>query len=285
MIMRRHIRAALLSTCVFAAASACDGGSQDATPPSGTADVTSSSAPIKTINGTLLTTVQLGTDHTLEFYELQDGQNMVFESMPMGTGTTLLHGLNPTSLAEVYRAANADATEVPSALLAADAHATEIAATLPEPVESVPPVSQGATDLAASTMIDKACSPDAYGDNWGENWFLVNFCDEGNFSYCDGNWTAYHFNNWTTNWLKWSVMAADFWYGARTSGGHYYEDCSACPWGCFLCASTEAFRWDFNVQIPPRQIVEYTYTTRGKRSVHAVGDDPCPRIHYAFMYK
>jgi hypothetical protein len=240
--------------------------------------VTSSSEAI--VNGTLLETLDFGGGHKLEFYEFEHGQTGVHETQSIENARSLLKGIaGGSTLADVYRALKPEA-EVPVALANADARSLEFVDLIPEANESQLLPVAAEQESNDENMIQKSCSADFFGDNYGEQWFLDNFCNEGAFRVCDGNVPSKFFDKQSSSWLKWEVMAADFAVGASVRGGHYYKYCD-CPWGCSLCASTERFKWDFSFPIQPRRIDGWMWTTQGKRYVSGTGDAACPKIHFA----
>jgi hypothetical protein len=74
------------------------------------------------VNGTLVYSLELNAGHTIKFYKMAGGRNGVLEVRPIDEKKPVLDRLSVPrfSLADIYRLAQPDAKEVPTAILQAD---------------------------------------------------------------------------------------------------------------------------------------------------------------------
>lgn len=238
------------------------------------------------INGKLLHQVTYSAVHTLEFWELADGQYAARESIPADSvERPVLNGLpqRQLSLSEIYRLAEPTSQRVPVAIQEADLHADEYARGHVVPPSTWaqrsvhPQVSGSELDPKQPLMAGGAtgCSPDYYNDGYGGQWFLNRECNEGQFRWCLQNRTSGAIEEQST-WFKWTVMAPDFVLAVNMHGGHWYCDQSipligACGW---------QYREDYNFPVQPRQIQGWVYSGSGDRDAYAQPPSACPRVHY-----
>lgn len=242
-----------------------------------------------TIAGVLLHELEISEGHKLMFYTMEDGGTLVRESSLIDNGEAHITDSvgEGTTMAEIFEMA-APGVPIPDALVDADfsdtlAESDELEM---DPPPALDPLEAGAELEFDGTMSQGTCSPDYYNDGWGKQWFIDNYCTEGNFRYCDGNWTARQIQTSSTKWMKFHGAAADFWYGARMQGYYWYSKRTfnlICM--CYVGGSFWVSLWD--VPISPRHVETFHYTNSSYNyyRVEITGDEPCPRIHYAMMYK
>jgi hypothetical protein len=253
--------------------------------------------------GTHLHTVELASDHLLNFWELSPGDVAVHESAPAGSKLRLAGLKTEMSVLELYRqlAPEAASESVPAALLEAArrAEARQIQEQRVE-AEIARRGLQESPDLAASVPLAapestpapdavQACSADRFGDLWGAQWFLDNFCNEGFLwaRWCPTNVGGADTGTRLANWYKTCGMSADFDSGGQLVTMTGYEVCGcwpaplACDWG--ICAPDVFYFTDFTLTFGPRQVHGIVYGSRGYRRSRMTGDQPCPRIHFSSM--
>jgi len=233
-------------------------------------------SPKPYVDGELIHRLTVSENHVVEFYQLSDGMTFVHESMPADSNEIPLMDSveGGANLSDAFMAMRPDAAEVPESLLRADKIREEAAAHFDNRQIAAPLTQQidsEAQHLAGDYSAQLNCSPDYYQDGWGEQWFLNNYCIEGMFRMCDGNWTAMHVSG-AVPWYKWTGMAADFWYGAQMFGGY---------------TQNGTYRPYFSFPVQPRYInwVYFNPGTPLSFDVHIEGDFAnCPRVHYAFSW-
>jgi hypothetical protein len=246
------------------------------------------------INGQLLHSIDLGDAHQVDFWEFADGQFAAHETLSMDSASrgvlTKISGETVSlSLSEIYRMVKPEAQAVPDVIANADLRAIAYRETHPAPAIT-PPMKPPSDDLtrnsgilpteAISSAGATGCSADAFGDNYGAQWFLDNFCNQGGFQWCLTNRTSGDTGQRQSSWFKWNVMAPDFALTVNMSGGHW--TCSpsipiigACGW---------VYTEDFNHSVQPRQINSWVYSGSGIREGYALGNASCRRVHYANLY-
>jgi hypothetical protein len=270
MMMTKSVLAALVAMAGGQLVAGCNTGEQDvpAAPSAGT----------QGIHGQLLEKVDVSKGHVVEFYDYGDGAVGAHEVVDIGDEILMDKIQTKPTLADIFKLAKPGA-QVPRSLIDAQTRADAYIAKHPKPTQitdndllskdfapAAKPVSSGETDIGSTTSALTACSGDLLGDNWGAQWFLDNFCNEGCFRNCPTNVTS---SNWNTtyDWFKWKVMAADFNVVAHTEGRHE----------CGICASAE-LKWSYDVQ--PRKVDIHTMTSGYHWYVN--GNSRC-RMHSAAL--
>jgi hypothetical protein len=240
------------SGCGSAPSSTGDPG--ESTTPSSATSPGVKETPAGAIHGTLLYTKTLAADHTVDFYEFGGGGAAVHESFSIDSGEApfLSQSTKFSSLAEAYAKLNPSAGEVPAPVLEADsrvAAARTSAARAPVQPEPALPTSN---ERVLSAPV--GCSADYYGDNWGANWFLNNYCITGNFRWCPTNWGAANTNEYSASWSQWSQLEGDF-----NLPGHIMGTEISCNWLSWLFGCdprTTIFDYD----VLPRRVETWTFT-------------------------
>lgn len=267
-MMNRSFLVALVGLAGAQLVGGCDGAEQSV--PAG------QSTAAQGIHGELLATVQVSPGHSVDFYDYGDGAVGAHEVVDIGDEILLDKIKTKPTLAEIFSIVKPGAA-VPRALLDAQTRADTYNRRFPRPAQAADDVlptnsvSPAATQVASSDVAARSsavvsCSGDLLGDNWGAQWFLNNYCNEGCFRDCPTNVT---YSDWTTtkDWFKWKVMAADFNVTAHTSGSHE----------CSICASWD-LKWSYDIQ--PRKIDIHTMTSGYRWSTSA--SSAC-RIHTAAL--
>lgn len=255
-------RAAKVSfTAVFLAAVGCV--SQVEVPgPSPDTTNESPKAVASGVNGELLHTIRPAEGHTVDFYKLRHGHTAILEQH-LADQPTLMQGMeHPDSLSTVFRALRPGEI-VPEALVAADRYSEDMRKAgelisleergAPDLVQPRSTSSEG--DIATQSQALTSCSGDAFGDGWGGQWFLDNFCNKGNFRFCTKNISqmAREVNGSFT----WFQFEGDFANAGHMDTWHYH--CVHLPF--FSCIPE--LEWDFSSDIQPRQWIGWTYTSGG----------------------
>jgi hypothetical protein len=287
MFQRTVWMSALLASSLLVGCADMDEGDPAATP-APTEVATAQPSVHGTVNGKLLHRIARGPEHVIEFYELQDGQTAVHESLLIGDKPALDAVTTPLALSDLYRAVE-PGTAVPQAIIDADARSHEYVAIHAAPTTSkaaapMSPADGGAhlgAPLAPVQAQALTCSGDLSRDGWSGTWFLNTYCVEGQNRFCNQNWgNAYH--NDAGTWFKWVQMEGDFNMTGHTQGWHDWFDC-----GWFACGSSYRTDWDYDVL--PRHVEIWTYgdaggsgSSRGHRG--ASGSSQCGHLHEAALY-
>jgi hypothetical protein len=287
---------------VLLAATGC--GSTPPANPGG--EVVNASAPVTEVPGgriyaKLLHSVNPEPDHAVEFYEFKPGDYLMRETQSVDSKKPLLldqAGKNAT-LVDVFRLAVPGATEadVPDVLrqadkLAAVAMSKKTAVVARAPVsgsaDGVGTVAQAIGDDGSDPVIvpdpEQPCSADEFGDDWGAQWFLNNFCDALNFRECDTNGRFFSSGEETTQNFIAKQMEGDFVNRGHTHGrNRTSQECEG-PWYDPVC--TDYYwetSWDFDIQ--PRQ-TSAMQTTGGYPSAQraAWGWSECGHGHHAWLF-
>lgn len=247
------------------------------------ADASAEDAEVGWIRGELIDQIELAEDHVVQFWEVEPGVVLTYEIVPAdpeGESRSRLSDLpeGGLPLLEMYLHVRPelDEDEIPPVVLEAAAReqdhriSAEALTTVPELPDGSPTAStvgDGAIDqLTAKPDVQAVCSPDYYGDAWGQQWFLNNYCNFGIYRWCPTNVTWAHTGHEPSNGYRVSGMAADFWNGANFAGSHFN--------GLFWQA-------DYNMQILPRYVQTFTYWGWGMRQAEIVGHVGCQRVHLA----
>lgn len=132
----------------------------------------------------------------------------------------------------------------------------------------------------------EGCAPDYYNDNYGAQWFIENFVNEGNFrNYFTNVERRTYRPGRKTSWYKASAMAADFKTPVRFYGGYMHNSCECINMRTYVdcsCSYRPHLEWDMMVQ--PRWI-ETMYCGSGNEWVASVeGQDPCRKAHLGVMF-
>jgi hypothetical protein len=143
--------------------------------------------PVET--ATLVHTLDAGNGHTLEFFDLGEGQVGVKEQFKIGDNALLEARLDETlTLADMYRRVRPDG-EVPVAIRAADSHAAYTMSRLQVIHKTAPtlvPSSPSGIESVASAA-GTSCSADLFNDSWSAQWFLDNFANPLNYTCPNGD--------------------------------------------------------------------------------------------------
>lgn len=271
------------------------------------------------VSGKLLHALNLGKNHNLEFYEFSPGAYGMRETLSMDDheAQSVVEHADYASMVAVYRAArpDADLSEIPQALVEADRvveAATAAAVADAKNVDINVPVNDDTNNEAVaqvSAALDcstshsnvagcfddgiptpvpdppHACSGDAFGDNWGAQWFLNNFCNERNFRECVTNQRVHQSGEKNTRAFLVKEMEGDY-----ANIGHFHgasRKSTHCESSFFLdpfCTTYEfTVQWDFDMQ--PRQIAIMT-STDGYPSVlkRSWAWSECNHSHMAVLF-
>jgi hypothetical protein len=272
------------SACAFAPSSTGDG--QEPTPspvtpsdskPSGISGSGSNDSAHAGINGTLLYAKQLGPDHTVDFYEFEEGTSAVHESLSVDNGEVPFIDKATTfsSLAEAYAKLNPTALEVPAAIRQADLRTqARVAPAANLSVDEAPTDGSAALSHDLLSGAASTCSADAFGDNWGADWFLNNFCITGNFRWCKTNQGWAESGQYAHSWSRWNQFEGDF-----NLTGHITATGYSCSWfwGCGL--RTTIIDYD----VLPRRLESWTFTGTNNHYWFR-GTSQCGHLHVAFLY-
>jgi hypothetical protein len=231
------------------------------------------------IQGTRLYVKELGAGHHIEFYDFGEGHTAVHESKSMDDKQTAvldvpyLYG----SLADVYAKLNPGAEAVPEAILKADEDAAlQRAAVRVNTAEFLSPRAAGedGNKPMALAKTAESCSQDGYGDGWGGDWFLNQFCTTGNFRYCQKNFGWATSGEYSASWSSWRQMEGDF-----NVRGHMTGSIIRVNW--FWGESPRTGLFDYDVL--PRHYEIWTFTD-GKDRYSIKGTSPCGHLHVAFLW-
>lgn len=178
----------------------------------------------------LVHTIDEGNGHTLEFYDAGDGQVAVKEEFFAADHARLDRVPDGNyTLAELYRRVRPTG-EVPASILSTDVHAKSVLARLeklraerpefrmPAPAELTEKLgaAPGGVELKQGAVV--SCSADLFGDRWGAQWWIDNFCQwwDG-FSHCTSGFTKVsHVENVPTISASWS--GGKFWQYKQFEG-------------------------------------------------------------------
>jgi hypothetical protein len=237
-----------------------------------------------TINGKLLYAIKPASGHVVEFYEFSQGNTAVRESLLVDSGAPLTEAIaHDVTLGQAFQLINPGA-QVPKVLQDADKRTADFRKSLPPTDPNAPVTSQESTEdkvaAGAITPLSQAaggtCSDDYYGDGWGGQWFLNNYCNEGQLRACEQN---IDYKGWTVtnySWFRWKQMEGDFNVAGHTTGIRAYKPCSW-PWACGDAFATD---WDYDVQ--PRHIEIWTWSNANDGHIRwAQGWSNCWHLHYA----
>lgn len=216
----------------------------------------------------------LGNDHALEYHVLGPAVLAVRETMSIDNGeTSLLDKVgHAESLTAVFQRIHPDVA-VPQILVDADRDNVaqrEQLAGMPLPEMSALPASR-------PTQSSLTCSADYFGDNWGANWFLDNFCNTGNFRECHTNWGW--FDDWQpTSWNNYRQFEGDF-----SNNGHITGYYWTCLWSLFT--GTDCF-WipSMDHDLLPRHVENWTTTGSDGGWVRFSGTSQCGHLGVAFLW-
>jgi hypothetical protein len=180
----------------------------------------------------LVHTIDEGNGHTLEFYDAGDGAVAVKEEFFASDSARLDRVPDGNySLAELYRRVRPSG-EIPQGILSADVHAKSVLARLEKlhaerPEFQMPTQSQvgerlrapaGAGDVEVRNDAVVSCSADLFGDQWGKQWWIANFCQwwDGFGSCSSGFTTVSHVENVGTISASWG--GGKFWQYKQFEG-------------------------------------------------------------------
>lgn len=226
--------------------------------------------------------LDLGSDHRLEFYEFAAGEYAVRETMAVDDARgSVISPDNATSLVAIYRAAVREKTSaVPAALVEADRLAAERAKRLadaPRPT-SEPPM---ASEPTFETVEKASCSADAFGDDWGAQWFLNMHCVGHAFRDCHTNQAATETNSLTRATIR--QMEGDFSSPGHMQGFRWVASgpCQESWWDP-VCTRKYAWQDAWNFAVQPRTVEALTFTDSVTK--RALGSSPCGHEHLAVLW-
>ncbi|HEX3475801.1 MAG TPA: hypothetical protein VHT91_12295 [Kofleriaceae bacterium] len=211
----------------------------------------------------------LGNDHALEYHVLGRGILGVRETMPIDDGeTSVLDKVgHAQSLTAVFQRIHPDVA-APQILVDADRDN----AAQREQLANVPPPDISSLPANRPTQSSLTCSGDFFGDNWGANWFLQNFCTTGAFRECQTNlgW----FDDWhQTSWNSYRQLEGDF-----SNNGHI----SGYSWSCNVFACSWSLVVDHDVL--PRNVETWSITGASGGWVRFSGTSQCGHLGVAFLW-
>jgi hypothetical protein len=139
-----------------------------------------------------------------------------------------------------------------------------------------PPAPSGARepslpDTQGPFLASSSCSADALHDNWGANWFLDHYCNEGGIRKC---WTNKG-EAWAgpfSAWARWNQMEGDF-----NVAGHATAQITRCN---LIWCQPRALLYDQDLF--PRRILSWTFTD-GRDRFDTDGTSPCGHLHVAYL--
>jgi len=256
-------------------------------PPSNTSAQPSSNDEV---NGTLIDSVQLGNDYKVDFYDFGNGLLAARETFHRGTSAPLLDQVNASKeLAELYRIVKPGAA-VPQSIAAADRNAAELRRQnaeqnktrppRPAPDQGPPGQSAAPLDGQSAAPLDLNCSGDVYGDNWGADWFLNNYCHPSSAPYkdCQTNWGWHDHNYHLSNYLHYYQFEGDF----NEAGA-----VQVAKWSCIWMLSCLCWQCHWhplgNDPLPPQNGVHWYFTDSVTDYVRGSGQSPCGHLDYAFL--
>lgn len=285
-----NVRSILIGTVAAAISIAVVGcGAGGDADSASTESVDASSAAVDgQINGDLLHSFTAGTDHIVQFYDFGDGKVGVRESLPM-EGQALLDRVDQRlPLAEIHRIIQ-PGVEIPKALIAADARMAQARLSTPVPpsaeretlttskdigATSLAPIASQAPKnvaegVASQSQAAVVCSADAFGDAWGAQWFLNNYCNWGCSRECQTNWGSAHAKVEGNDRFKWKQMEGDF-----TNAGKISAYMTGYPY--------PAPHYFYNYSILPRKVEVWFFDNIGWswQTIHAIGQSPCGHLHF-----
>ena len=232
------------------------------------------------IHGKLLHSIDLGPGHVVRFYDFGEGGLAVREESPIDIersgGARVLGSLEPIdTLADAFRRLQ-PGLAVPATILEADrigatrpAIEPEAASRLPErpPVLSMP-------GAEPETLAAQECSGDFFGDNWGAQWFLDNFCfrwrNSGQVA-CQTNQFSYDSGVFfQSKGVQYQQFEGDFTVAGSQQGWH--KSC-----GLFTC------NWvlDFWEPVPPRKVLGWRWINK---TIHILGGSPCNHLGFVIQW-
>jgi hypothetical protein len=234
--------------------------------------------PQRGIHGTQLYGKFLGAGHSVEFYEFSPGEVAIRESKSADDGKPVfMDGIGAFgTLADVYARLNPGVKTVPQHIRVADRRAAVKRSEALRRGLSAPPPPE--TDFLRDAPVTASasapnCSGDFYGDAWGANWFLNNYCNAGQFRWCDATNWGYAYSGWhTVHWASWRQMEGDFNERGHISceayKQHWYGD------------SLKTLVVDYDVL--PRH-VEVWYTSDIDTTYQWYANSICGHLHVAFL--
>lgn len=248
--------------------------------------------------GTILAKLETSDRGVVTFYQTESKRLLIRESRlaeePGAQGAraggidALLKG--GASFADVYRGlsgapaprALTDAETANEVALAQEAR-SDLAKGVADTQAEGCPTCQAEGDAHLLKGEPAGCAPDYYNDNYGAQWFIDNFVNEGNFRRYFTNVESYFYRpGYATSWYKASAMAADFATPVRFFGGYRVKICKMIVFWDYDCKYITAPSWDMMVQ--PRHI-ETIYGSSGSSWEASVeGQDPCKKAHLGVMY-
>ncbi len=242
------------------------------------------------IFGTALYKKNVGPDHVVAFYEFDPGTVAVHESFSVDEGERPLLDGSWTfhSLGDVYKQLNPDTKDVPSHILDADRRVADVRASeareyalhrtaaRPVPPPDTPPMSAAAGERAFFSTAATTCSGDGFGDNWGETWFLNNFCNAGGFRWCPTNRTWANSGEYSAAWTSWRQMEGDFNLPGHISGTRI----SCTDYWIYTSCGPRTIYMDYDVL--PRHVESWTFSDGNDRFAFA-GTSQCGHQHTALL--
>jgi hypothetical protein len=257
------IRGKLGVALVALALGACEAAPADQTaaPPSG-------ASHHQGIDGTLLYEKVLGPDHTVQFWDMGQGLNLIRESASIdGNPQLVTRGKEFESLAPLWTQLNAGDVNVPASILSADGRAAARRKLRAQTaVATSAPTTAPAASLPPGVIAASSCSPDYGHDNWGAAWFNANYCRDSLTRWCPTNWGSADSGMVHHRYTSWTQMEGDYNVGAQING--YIIRCTL--FGT-TCGPTTQF---VNQPLAPRHILEFHWTDEYDR-VEWYGFSPC----------
>jgi hypothetical protein len=277
-----RLSAALL---LASAVSACDVQPTDTAPtPAATSAV--AKAPPSDAKPTLIHSEEIGPDHKVDFYRLADGLTGYLETGSASGSQLLRDAKDMDSLAKVFQRI-APNRAIPSVLTEADRTAKEVEETRarmiaegtmlapPEGGPAATPALESADGVSTQQSDLKLliCSADAFGDSWGRNWWLDNFCytNKSAYRHCEANIGSF-IQNYKIKHFNYTAFEGDFNEKGHTKGYHWW-----CTWN--LIYGNDCF-WvqDFDFDVNPRKIGTLGYTSKDPGWVRVESTSPCGHL-------
>jgi hypothetical protein len=231
------------------------------------------------VRGTLLESIVLSEDHRIDFFELTSGGTLMREeySLDIPTEARLSELKDLDGMASVFRALRPNEV-VPVALLEADARdalrrRSETENGLYASVETDEDADVEDAPIFTPAQALPPCSADEYGDGWGGQWFLDNYCGSGPGAYkwCWANGGSYVTGGFDVpHTLVWTQFEGDF----NRSGSFMLEHRSC---GLFSC-NWEVDIWD---PVPPRKVRAWS-SSHSKQRINALSS--CSHMGVVFKW-
>jgi hypothetical protein len=241
-------------------------------------ETTARAEPTKGIRTTPLYAKHLGPDHVVELYDFGTGGVAVRESYSIDGGDApFVRTMGAIqSLAHVYKQLEPTASSPPASIMEADRvsalRRSEAVATPPVLPAPASPAEDPTSTVSAPLS---TCSADLFGDGWGGDWFINNFCNQGSFRWCQKNWYRANSGWFRDSWTTWRQLEGDFSNPGHITGEHYEQH-----WYTF--ETYTSITVDFDYDVLPRHIEEWVWN--GSALSLVMASSPCNHLDVAMLW-